>query len=220
MTGLAQITVRRVCATCERTFHRVVQQTKVQSTRYCSRRCSGLGGPRKMPRAIGEYICAACGCLFQRIPRADRTPRLCSPKCIGLYNRHIPQQHPDLDATHKPSPIDVAWAAGIFEGEGWAGSRSDYLYPRAAVSQKDPWILHKLRGFFGGSIRQHTGSGVNHILMWTWRLDGRRARAFLEQIHFLLSPRRKAQADSALGRATQVAVGAPPPDLLRHGGAV
>lgn len=51
--------------------------------------------------------------------------------------------------------MSIAWAAGIFEGEGWCGTvgglkrRSTTL---VEVRQKDLWLLERFKSLFGGSI--------------------------------------------------------------------
>jgi hypothetical protein len=84
---------------------------------------------------------------------------------------------------------DVAWAAGIFEGEGCAspsskGSNSGYII----IGQKNPWILRRLRARFGGSVSPLLQNGVHH-----WNLSGDTARHFAQLVYQYLSPRRRKQ---------------------------
>jgi hypothetical protein len=108
-------------------------------------------------------------------------------------------------ATKSPSTLDVAWAAGLFEGEGTTcfniikGPKKNRGTETAAVYQKDPFILHKLVELFGGSIgctKQKTG--FNPGDMWYWRIYGSRARGFLQTVYTFLSPRRRLQVNQAL----------------------
>jgi hypothetical protein len=91
---------------------------------------------------------------------------------------------------------DIYWAAGIFEGEGsfnkTAGSGN------IKVSQKDTWLLSRLRELFGGSVRVQDRS--NYGPQHSWILCGARARGFVMTIYSLLSPRRQSQAKTWLGR--------------------
>lgn len=104
-------------------------------------------------------------------------------------------------AIEHPTNLDIAWAAGIFEGEGWCGRTVRYKNgtgtgTRLSVGQKDRWLLDRLQALFGGTI------SVNHQRFgefWYWRLSGPRCRGFLMTIYKFLSPRRKAQARNALG---------------------
>jgi hypothetical protein len=97
----------------------------------------------------------------------------------------------ELDATKIPSVIDIAWSAGIFEGEGTVrmcgrGKRSLAV----AVVQKDPEILIRMREWFGGSV-----CGPNSNSVFVWNICGDRARIFVALIHSYLSARRKIQVD-------------------------
>jgi hypothetical protein len=83
--------------------------------------------------------------------------------------------------------MDIAWAAGIYEGEGNA-RKHRRIGSQVRISQKDPWILIRLKKMFGGSILK-TNIGI-HVL----GLHGARARGFLMTIYKFLSPRRKMQA--------------------------
>ena len=99
----------------------------------------------------------------------------------------------ELNATKVPTSWDIAWAAGIYEGEGSCrlcgrGKRS----LAAAVVQKDPELLYRLRDWFGGSIN---GNGKNQGIH-VWDICGDRARIFLSQIYGYMTARRKAQIDA------------------------
>jgi hypothetical protein len=100
-----------------------------------------------------------------------------------------------LDATKVPSALDIAWTAGIYEGEGCCrncgrGKRSLAV----GIAQKDPEILYRVRDWFGGSVRPNwvTYKGQRYALH-TLHLCGDRARLFLATIYSYLSARRKSQ---------------------------
>lgn len=95
------------------------------------------------------------------------------------------------------STADIAWAAGIFEGEGSivrTKNGPNSTIERIIVPQKDTWILHKLHSLFGGSVDGPYPS--RPISMW--RLNGARARGFAQTVFSFLSPRRRAQVRKAL----------------------
>jgi hypothetical protein len=99
---------------------------------------------------------------------------------------------PELDATKVPTAIDIAWSAGVYEGEGTArlcgrGKRSLAV----SVPQKDPEILYTLRDLFGGSVNAPCGNPC-----YKWDICGDRARIFLALIYSFLSSRRRAQVDA------------------------
>ena len=111
---------------------------------------------------------------------------------------HAPIAHPSI--------LDIAWAAGIFEGEGTCrrshGVKDPYGSMAITVGQKERWILDKLRDLFGGRVsiskakpNSNIPSGPQHI----WYVGGSRGRGFILTIFTFLSPRRRAQARRALG---------------------
>ena len=95
-------------------------------------------------------------------------------------------------ATEKPTIQDIAWAAGIYEGEGHSvknGKNSTTV----VITQKDRWLLDRLQKLFGGSVFNRYGR------IHKWQINGARARGFLMTIYKFLSPRRQFQAQLALG---------------------
>lgn len=76
---------------------------------------------------------------------------------------------------------DIAWAAGIYEGEGtFSGGHN------VRVVQKDSWLIYELHKLFGGTISQYNGYHY-------WSLSGEKCRGFLLTIFTFLSPRRRDQ---------------------------
>lgn len=106
---------------------------------------------------------------------------------------------PGLESAEHPTILDIAWAAGIFEGEG--STTLERGSTRCQVAQKDPWLLVRLKALFGGTIIDHlntvTPSG-RATYRSDWKLSGTRARGFLMTIYSFLSPRRQEQARRAL----------------------
>lgn len=109
---------------------------------------------------------------------------------------HKPEHLP----TKIPTEIEVAWAAGVYEGEGCcpqraAGSRK-WNAAVATIVQKDPEILHKLRDLFGGKVRFAKGALTNPgSQVFVLEMSGDNARLFLARIYKYLSSRRKAQIE-------------------------
>jgi hypothetical protein len=95
-------------------------------------------------------------------------------------------------ASEHPTAIDIAWMAGIYEGEGCVQMHG--RTPTVTVSQKDPWILFRLQRLVGGSVRHY--SYTHQFSNWT--INGALARGFLMTIYNFLSPRRRTQATTAL----------------------
>ena len=97
-----------------------------------------------------------------------------------------------------PSTAELAWAAGIYEGEG-SVSRLSSGSPIMRVYQKDEWLPRRLLALFGGHCTSRKGNVLApDSLHWIWALYGERARMFLMQIFGFLSPRRQAQIRLAL----------------------
>jgi len=118
------------------------------------------------------------------------------------------QLSPKLAPTEHPTTKDIAWAAGIFEGEGTCSAPRKYMPEDTKrggtvvmVSQKERWILDRLRALFGGRVREYRARAhkyTNEYRMYhRWDLHGARARGFLMTIWLFLSPRRRLQAQAA-----------------------
>jgi hypothetical protein len=105
-----------------------------------------------------------------------------------------------LDAVRRPTAIEIAWAAGIYEGEGSCiTNHSDKGYASFVVSvnQKDPELLYRMREMFGGSIKlcNRKFNGVIRPI-YHWKICGDRARAFIFTIYPFLTARRKEQIEA------------------------
>lgn len=115
----------------------------------------------------------------------------------SAYGRRVVQRQPehvDLGrqlASREALELDIAWAAGIFEGEGSTNRTANSSVVR--ISQKSPWILSRIREMFGG----HLG----YYAIYAWQACGDNARRFLMAVMPYLSPRRRLQVDRALGVA-------------------
>lgn len=110
---------------------------------------------------------------------------------------------PRTAPTLHPTMLEIAWAAGIFEGEGSSNRGSTEM---VRVGQKDKWLVERLRDLFGGKIYFKNGhatapsDGVLRIWQsWQWYLAGARARGFLMTIYPYLSPWRQAQTRRTFG---------------------
>ncbi|KKL03877.1 hypothetical protein LCGC14_2335650 [marine sediment metagenome] len=114
---------------------------------------------------------------------------------LGWMN---PKAAPEVQATRD----DIIWAAGIYEGDGscqrigpgWktgVGGSTE----RVRVTQKDTWLLHRLRYLFGGTIYKTNGYNKRwpNTSQGVWAISGARARGFMMSIYGLMSPRRQEQ---------------------------
>lgn len=194
--------------------------------RFCSTECfyrPGQHRPSKGRRVPEERVCkqVLCGKTFLVGGRGRALLRAeyCSRRCVTLTHPFkggsepgknlVGYQKPGHERSFSPTLLSIAWAAGIYEGEGTAlrakgGRGSEHV----AVTQKDPWILYRLADLFGGNIHAQPSRGPVSILgkppkeyglQHTWYIGGARARGFLMTIYYFLSPRRRLQARVAMG---------------------
>ncbi len=97
-----------------------------------------------------------------------------------------------------PSVLDIAWAAGILEGEGSFGCTKSKAHNsgysasgRVTAVQKGEWLMERLRDLFGGSIYTRENPGLGKGPVTRWMLCGPRARGLMMTIYTFMSPRRK-----------------------------
>lgn len=123
-----------------------------------------------------------------------------SPMARGWADpKRRPKEHPSI--------LDIAWVAGVYEGEGSVLPRhSNYggTSPIVSLTQKDGWLCQRLVSLFGGTVRVYNG-GVRKTPMNYWRLTGPRAVGFLMTIYKFLSPRRQQQIHDAFAKAGLIA---------------
>lgn len=115
-------------------------------------------------------------------------------------------------ATLHPTSQDIAWAAGIIEGEGSVCKAKKCHYGKGiklSVVQKDPWLLHKLRDLFGGTVGLNVankdGYTGKHNVIPVWRISGSRAFGLMMTIYKFMSPRRQEQFRTAWGERMEAA---------------
>lgn len=105
-------------------------------------------------------------------------------------------QRPDLEPTKTPTDIDVAWSAGVYEGEGTIHEQR-HSSATIQVVQKDPEILYRLRDWFGGKVRPlHAKTVPEDKQCQVWYTCGDKARIMAARIYPFLSARRKSQIDA------------------------
>ena len=109
------------------------------------------------------------------------------------YEQLVRQADPLPGLGTTPSPVEVAWAAGIIEGEGnFHGSttiRDGKPWPhrslRVQVSMIDVDILQRLQGILGGTINGPYLRGTSRKPIWYWSLS---RRAHMDQAVCLIYP--------------------------------
>ncbi len=103
--------------------------------------------------------------------------------------------------------VDIAWAAGIFEGEGCiiqdysSAARSDGArYPdfklRIVMTDKD--VLDKVTGVLGGGVWGNKPQRDGNKPTWVWQVSGRVAEDVAETLRPWLCERRTAILDEKL----------------------
>ena len=96
---------------------------------------------------------------------------------------------------------DIAWAAGIYEGEGYCRTTKDPGSGRPSsfgvvISQKEQWLPVRLMTMFGGRIAQYKNKNGKEY--WHWYLGVIEGRGFVMTIYKFLSPHRKRQIMTAM----------------------
>ena len=87
----------------------------------------------------------------------------------------------------KATTLDLAFAAGFYEGEGTAYRDPRHDSVRAQATQKEREMLDWLRDRFGGNVYKRS----DKTAFFQWHISGRRASGFLQSIYPLLSDRRQ-----------------------------
>lgn len=104
----------------------------------------------------------------------------------------------ELAPTESPTVHDILWASGFLEGDG--SFHKNGISGKVQVGQTKPWVLHRLRALFGGSLRTKEHNGVKKGEHFHWLLTGARARGLMMTIYGRMSPHRKQQIRRALGK--------------------
>tara|TARA_R110002050_G_scaffold87307_1_gene184992 strand:+ start:354 stop:671 length:318 start_codon:yes stop_codon:yes gene_type:complete len=102
---------------------------------------------------------------------------------------------------------NIAWATGLFEGEG-----SIFLHPTCAsvclsMTQTDVDILYRLQQLFGGSIgpKNYRAKPAHYKPQFQWKLQrAKEVRSILEQMLPLLGERRACKALDALDNLDKI----------------
>lgn len=91
---------------------------------------------------------------------------------------------------------ELAWAAGIFEGEGWVHV-SKYTF-RLGVEMADLDVLERLQEYLGGMVAGPRSRGENRRPMWTWKSpNGPPTLELVVRFQPWLGARRRSQLEQA-----------------------
>lgn len=103
------------------------------------------------------------------------------------------------------SRLELAWAAGLFDGEGNAGTHvsrtgplgREYLYLTLQIGMADRATLERFAAAVGhGTVKgpYHSSSyKPHHAPMYRWSVQGRKAEAVANKLLPFLSPVKSAQ---------------------------
>ncbi len=92
--------------------------------------------------------------------------------------------------------VDLAWASGLFEGEGTFCFQSTGIGSAVAIQMTDQDVLEKMKNLFGGKITVAYEAKNNWKTCYRWTLgikDG--SEYFVNSIYPYLMSRRQAKAD-------------------------
>jgi hypothetical protein len=104
--------------------------------------------------------------------------------------------------------MNVAWAAGLFEGEGCWGLRKDGRNPYAALKMADRDVVERFAsivGFGSMSITERRSKNPKHSDMWCWQVfNAPQVRQLINLFRPYLGTRRLAAAERILVATTGV----------------
>jgi len=112
--------------------------------------------------------------------------RACWLERVTIPDRHWPPSPvaAALDQSSSTSELERAYAAGMVDGEGHIGLnpwKSSYL-PLVVVTNTDPRLPDWFRQRFGGAVYWTARRNPAHKDRHNWRLQGRQAMTFLQEI--------------------------------------
>lgn len=95
--------------------------------------------------------------------------------------------------------IDIAWAAGLFEGEGCFVFT--YGKPKSAqIQMTDLDVLEKIHRLFGGTLNSSGKRQEHWKECWRWSVFSNDAKSFIEKILPYMMERRRGRAEEWLAK--------------------
>ena len=94
---------------------------------------------------------------------------------------------------------DIAWAAGLFEGEGTLYVTAQTGTPCAALKMTDEDVVRRFASIIGEGRVSKAIPGFPRKPIWLWRLGTKaKVSALIELLYPYLGERRRAKADEIL----------------------
>lgn len=113
-----------------------------------------------------------------------------------------------METTLRWHPWDIAWVAGILEGEGWFGLNrmKGRTYPHIAAHMTDEDVIRRLHSVLEiGTVTGPHPSQNGMKPTWRWRVQSKKdAARLLLALYPLLSTRRRAQVSLMVDSLTYV----------------
>lgn len=125
------------------------------------------------------------------VTEGKETSRSAVTRALGGVS---PLSHPKI------ANNDLYWLAGLVEGEGTflKGSPSNPGSPSIAVQMTDEDIVKRIANLFDVKYHNSKRGPEHHKRVYSVRLTGRRAVAFMQLLKPLMGIRRQVQIDKAL----------------------
>lgn len=170
--------INRSCLNCGTEYER--PEYSKTGLKYCSTKCfhiAQVGVPKPKRLRWDIHKCQECGVEFKVGGRANRSRRskFCSIKCQGKANA----KHPPL---REMSPEEIAWMAGLFDGEGniaWPRKNNVHSF-RLSIANTNMELLNKIIAVTGtGSLIIKISKNPRHSDCANWIVLGDRAKALL-----------------------------------------
>lgn len=153
---------------------------------------SRIGRPPQTHCKRGHSLDDAYIFTRKKTGKRYRVCRQCSIDNAKAYNREHYVPHPKPIAEMSDDPAVVAYTAGLFDGEGTVGIRSNrkpggpkrYHSLVVSITSTEPALTEWLQTYFGGAVRPNHRENAerNYKDAWKWTLHSRHAAAFLEAV--------------------------------------
>lgn len=217
MAKTTQIYPILICTNCGEPFKpTVIDKSHKRTRKYCSRECRHIAVKRngtgwsmtpKQKKMCSERM---------RVWWANCSPEQRHYRSRGIREAAKTEAHRERMRTNRitygrlgredkktirssvnPTVSDLHWAAGFLEGEGSFRPNGGSTDVQASQVNIEP--LMKLQRLFGGSIKKRQGQKINYSDFYLWFTSGPRSRGVMMTLYILMSKRRQAQIDKALG---------------------